>query len=467
MNYYNDNDPKVCAWLRELVAAGELPPGVVDCRSIADIKPDELRGYRQAHFFCGIGGWPLALRWAGVEFTAGIWTGSCPCQPFSCAGKRKGSDDDRHLWPAFFNLINACRPTVVFGEQVASADVIGKAGGRAQGQSDPVWIDGVFGDLEGAGYACGAAVLGAFSAGAPHRRQRLFWVADAAHRDGRRGECGAQAGIGQDGERRRGLAGGGAVGGVADSEHAERRPVQSEHERDRRDAGRHEAAGGPGTCGDAGGLANANGGGEGNGGLQRSGEHGFFAPNGGPSRMGDAAGGRRGVGGDAARPGSGRHADGPGGAGVGGLADAASMSGAQHEREQRGELGREAGSQDTAERRGVGDAGGVGNAAGWKQRWPRQSGPRDGRQGEAGGSGAWSRFDLLPCRDGKARRVEAGTFPLAYGIPGRVGLLRGYGNAIVPQVAEAFVRAWLECGANVPVRRAGTASPPQGGATCG
>ena len=58
------------------------------------------------------------------------------------------------------------------------------------------------------------------------------------------------------------------------------------------------------------------------------------------------------------------------------------------------------------------------------------------------GSGAWSDCDILPFRDGKFRRVEAGTFPLAHGIPGRVGLLRGYGNAIVPEVAAEFVAAW-------------------------
>jgi hypothetical protein len=53
-------------------------------------------------------------------------------------------------------------------------------------------------------------------------------------------------------------------------------------------------------------------------------------------------------------------------------------------------------------------------------------------------------FDLIPCRDGKARRVEPGTFPLAHGVPGRVGLLRGYGNAIVPEVGALFVAAYLE-----------------------
>jgi DNA (cytosine-5)-methyltransferase 1 len=56
-------------------------------------------------------------------------------------------------------------------------------------------------------------------------------------------------------------------------------------------------------------------------------------------------------------------------------------------------------------------------------------------------SPSWAGFDVIQCRDGKARRVESGTFPLADGISGRVGLLRGYGNAIVPQLAAEFINA--------------------------
>jgi DNA (cytosine-5)-methyltransferase 1 len=56
----------------------------------------------------------------------------------------------------------------------------------------------------------------------------------------------------------------------------------------------------------------------------------------------------------------------------------------------------------------------------------------------------WGTTDWLYCRDGKWRPVESGTFPLADGVPGRVGLLRGYGNAIVPQVAAEFIRAFME-----------------------
>jgi DNA (cytosine-5)-methyltransferase 1 len=64
--------------------------------------------------------------------------------------------------------------------------------------------------------------------------------------------------------------------------------------------------------------------------------------------------------------------------------------------------------------------------------------------GQSGSTDFWSRSALIPCRDGKSRRTQPGLHPLAHGLPGRVGLLRGYGNAIVPQVAAAFVRAFLE-----------------------
>lgn len=163
--YYNEHDPKAAAWLRELINRGLIAPGFVDERSIEDVIPDELAGYTQCHFFAGIGVWSYALRQAGWDDDRRVWTGSCPCQPFSAAGKRTGTADERHLWPAFFHLINQCRPDVVFGEQVASKDGL-------------AWLDLVRADLEGASYAVGAADLCAAGFGAPHIRQRLYWVAD-------------------------------------------------------------------------------------------------------------------------------------------------------------------------------------------------------------------------------------------------------------------------------------------------
>ena len=179
MNYYNEFDPHAAAWLRELIARKLLPDGIVDERSITEIHAPDLQAFTQCHFFAGIGGWSLALQLAGVSLDTRLWTGSCPCQPFSSAGKGEGKEDERHLWPTFFKLIEACRPPVVFGEQVASALVVGKAGGGHREEDGPVWLDGVFADLESAGYTTGATVLGAHSVGAPHIRQRLYWVAQS------------------------------------------------------------------------------------------------------------------------------------------------------------------------------------------------------------------------------------------------------------------------------------------------
>ena len=164
--YYNDSDAYVCDWLENLIRAGHIASGDVDRRSIVDVRPDDLRSYTQCHFFAGIGGWSYALDLAGFPHDRECWTGSCPCQPLSSAGRRKGHLDERHLWPPFYGLISECRPPVVFGEQVESPD------GRE-------WLAGVRADLEAAGYACGAADLCAASAGAPHRRPRLYFVADA------------------------------------------------------------------------------------------------------------------------------------------------------------------------------------------------------------------------------------------------------------------------------------------------
>lgn len=288
--YYNEIDPAAAAWLRELIARNLIAPGDVDERSIEDVKPGDLRGYRQAHFFAGIGGWSYALRLAGWPDDQPVWTGSCPCQPFSAAGKRAGFEDERHLWPAWFHLIRQCGPAVVFGEQVASRDGLD-------------WLDLVQADLEGAGYASGAADLCAAGVGAPHIRQRLWFVADA------------------DGERHHG-------------QHPLLRP-----EAERRDAGDLLEVAGRGALGVA---------------------------------LGDA--------------------------------NVTRLEGRQLHAERAGELA----------------------------------------AGPAGVAGEWQRPDWLPCLDGKLRPVEPGTFPLATGIPARVVRLRGYGNAINPEVAAAFIRAYRE-----------------------
>jgi len=179
--YYNEHDPKAAAWLRELIKQGHIAPGVVDERSIEDITPADLAGYTQCHFFAGIGVWSYALRRAGWPDDKPVWTGSCPCQPFSAAGKGAGFADERHLWPAWFHLIPTAKPEAVpvFGEQVASKDGL-------------AWLDLVQADMEAAGYAFGAVDMCAAGVGAPHIRQRLFFVAermadtDQQQRDGGR-----------------------------------------------------------------------------------------------------------------------------------------------------------------------------------------------------------------------------------------------------------------------------------------
>ena len=329
MNYYNDNDAKACSWLEALVEAGLIPPGDVDNRSIVDVKPEDLDGYTQCHFFAGIGGWSYALQLAGWD--GPVWTGSCPCQPFSAAGKGKGTDDERHLWPEFARLIRECQPPTVFGEQVAS-----KAGRE--------WFDGVSTDLEDMGYAAAAADLCAACVGAPHIRQRLFWVADA---------------VSQPSERKPGR-----LHSTEEGVHGEGESVHGDDNL--------RCPDGSEVCG---GLGNAN--------HPRSQGHAEHEPHGDESRRIDAS---------EMRP---------------------------------------------------------------------------------GGAAGWDNFDLVRCVEPtkepgryveKRRRIEPGTQPLVAGLSGgmvpggdpsesyakttaeaRVSRLRGYGNAIVPQVAAEFIQAYMEC----------------------
>lgn len=188
--YYNEIDPPAVAILRQLIAEGVIAPGEVDTRSIKEVQPNDLRGFTQVHLFAGGGLWSVAARLAGWPDWAPIWTGSCPCQPFSAAGKGGGTDDPRHLWPDFLRLIRACRdaghgPPVIMGEQVSGAAGYG-------------WFDGVRADLASEGYASRARDFPACSVDAPHQRNRLYWIAVADDEIRQRGARLCETGSEQD-----------------------------------------------------------------------------------------------------------------------------------------------------------------------------------------------------------------------------------------------------------------------------
>jgi DNA (cytosine-5)-methyltransferase 1 len=346
--YYNEFDPKAAAWLRELIKRGLIADGVVDERSILDVSADDLRGFTQCHFFAGIGGWSYALRLAGWSDDRPVWTGSPPCQPFSVAGEGLSKDDPRHLAPHFVRLVGACRPPVLFGEQVASADVFGKVAGKSgKGPASAprwAWLDDLQDRLEAAHYAFGASDIPAAGIGAPHIRQRTFFGAYDLRS---------------------------AAGGVADADRRERDGFADGEGRraDREATGRDES----------------------DGKSQRSGS---------PDRLADASSPR----GEAGVPEQAQREE--------GLPEIPDYGGGGF-------------SGPVEGRPGADWMGGNLNTG-----WPGQD------------NGPWRDADWLFCRDGKWRSVEPGTFPLAHGLPDRVGLLRGYGNAIVPQAAAAFIESF-------------------------
>jgi len=164
--YYNEIEPYAAEWLRNLIKAGHIADGEVDTRSIVDVQPFDLQGFDQCHFFAGIGGWSHALRLAGWPDNRPVWTGSCPCQPFSEVGARRGFADARHLLPEWKRLIVAGKPPIVFGEQVPEAINFG-------------WLDEFADGLEEEGYTVGAGVLSACAVEARQERERLWIVACA------------------------------------------------------------------------------------------------------------------------------------------------------------------------------------------------------------------------------------------------------------------------------------------------
>lgn len=382
--YYNENDKFAAAWLRELIKAGLIAEGEVDERSIKEVQPVDLVGYTQCHFFAGIGGWSYALRLAVWPDERPVWTGSCPCQPFSVAGKRGGAGDDRHLWPDFFRLISQCRPPIVFGEQVASKDGL-------------AWLDLVSTDLEGAGYAVGAADLCAAGVQAPHIRQRLWFMAESecwsAERQ-RYDMATAQSSLKAEAQERQ------RIRDDARDGLATRQLADSSCERIDRTL-RHDRCAG----------------------ASRGESQQESVVDRTPRQFADAT--------------------------------------------SRGEKP----AQQSRQRSSIEQDGGVGHAVqpGLQE---QRSQPRiscetgGGTKGQAveraGPSTFWVPCDWLPCRDGKVRPVESGLEPLVAGLPrgvvpsgdtseayanyspeARIERLRGYGNAIVPPVAQAFIDAYL------------------------
>ena len=442
--FYNEIDKDAAAWLRELIAEGHIAPGIVDERSIEDVRPDELTGFTQCHFFAGVGIWSLALRASGIPDDYSIWTGSCPCQPFSSAGKGDGFDDERHLWPAFHYLISQRRPTAILGEQVASKD------------AEP-WIDLVHTDMEAMGYAFGAIPFPTAGIGGPHIRDRLYWGAFSSGVTlGDTGSKGLQGlgGHGDHGNKPGWLDALTAGSVTAAGEFGKLGHPQS------RGFGERGNAQLPGSGGHADGASDAVDGLAYPGRVDHRGEvkaanHGQPQANGPADQLGGCGAASCGM----AVSGSQRH-DGRGTAGTAGTAgggwpDAAGYSSPVDRLADLHSDGRNQAGQHIATPRGDGTFG-------------------DGSTGGPGPvNGFWRDADWLHCRDGKWRPVEPGTQPLAYGMPRsmgdlspelqrlaslaglskaslkrakqfRVGSLRGYGNAINAIAAQTFIESVME-----------------------
>lgn len=376
--YYNEIDPFAAQWLRELIKAGHIAPGEVDTRSIEDVQTDDLAGFTQCHFFAGIGTWSYALRCAGWPDDRPVWTGSCPCQPFSAGGKRKGTADERHLWPALFRLIRECRPDTVFGEQVASPDGL-------------AWLDLVSSDLEAKDYACGAVDTSAAGFGAPHIRQRLYWVADAMQSG--RATWGAIPRYGQ-------AAGSCSNVRMADAEIGNGRSglCDLKQGKQRGSLVTNRSA----ICG-----------------LADSSERGIRTRDGQSCESFQRQVTDRGHGFSCEMDDAG---------GTGWLEQPGS------ERRERGKTPSPGNDDERTPSQRQESEHGLG-IAGAHRIFGDSPGPTNG---------VWGTADWLLCQDGKWRPVEPGTFPLADGTPQRVGRLRGYGNAIVAPQAAAFIAAFME-----------------------
>ena len=424
MNFYNEWDPYAASWLRQLVEDGHIPPGEVDERDINTIDPDELIRYTQCHFFAGIGGWVYALRLANWGDRR-VWPGSCPCQPFSVAGNKKGaSDKERNLWPVWFNLIKVVRPDTVFGEQVASA-----VNEKYQ------WLDAVSHDLEDEGYRIGSGILPACSVKAPHIRQRLWFVADTESMrevsgglpertdgssviDGRNmadtehnGRNRSQADTSLEGSNESGIGipvGDDiafARGSMADPQNhrsQRREAVEREGSENLEDESESDIRGESGRRSKVNGIGMAD--------PQNHGRDGRTIPV------------------ERERPKD---------------LENESESDIRGEPSGHGEVSGIVADNDMADPSDKGLEGGL--SRGQNEEWEaidRHVG-RSGTTGE-GEPGQWDGIVWVYCKDKKIRPIKPGIQPLAYGVSARVGKLRAIGNAIVPQVAAEIIRAYME-----------------------
>lgn len=385
--YYNEFDPKAAAWIKQLIKNGMIADGEVDERGITEVTADEIRGFTQHHFFAGIGGWSYSLRLAGWADDRPVCTASLPCQPFSVAGAQKGVDDERHLLPHFIELVKQCNFSTIFGEQVPGAIKHG-------------WLDDLCTEMEREKYRVGQIVLTAAGEGAPHIRQRLYWVADSINK-------GSQ----------------GRLSGWKDTEWEA--------------INRH--VGCSGTVGRVSNTENGYGGGESQ----------LATSNGRESR--DQSGGDGSCSGlvytNGSRPQQGR--------------ESTEATGHWNTVESTSSISRMVDTIDSSNRREIGGINGEKNSS--------TIGNRENinQSRESIGASAyddWSDPDWLYCRDEKYRPIKPGIEPLANGLPRGVGYssdpsepidanntqearvmrLKGYGNAIVPQVAASFIKAFME-----------------------
>lgn len=458
--YYNEIEPYAAAWLRNLIAAGHIAPGDVDERSIEDVCPDDLRGYTQCHFFAGIGVWSHALRRVGWADDQPIWTASCPCQPFSTAGKGVGFTDERHLWPALFHLVTHRRPVRIVGEQVESPDGV-------------AWLDLVQTDLEGAGYAPGATALSGSRVGAPEIRNRLYWMADTP----RGGSGTGLRGGGSSEQRRIFPANCAAVCRLADPHDAVgRTDLAARDDGDRAHPGRPETTGdlegccGPGRLADDACCGRFEEHSIGVGSRRRDCPEGLapgLDPSRAPSGVGVAPGPRpqgEPDGGYDLHRSSGPTAERTGGQSSRLAADRSAPEGLGHTESGRPPGFKIATTRCSDERARAWDGRSAESSrasrlvgvdqpipgAEREQRSGQQRGVGgDQGAGDPGGSpgpvnGFWRSADWLLCRDpggAKWRPVEPWTFPLAHGATARMGRLRAYGNAIIADAAVAFLKA--------------------------